>query len=170
VAIGEAVRYPDRSAQDAKLLTYTSAVLDNPLEVTGHPVVTLFVSSTASDGAFFVYLEDVDARGRVAHVTEGQLRALHRRLSNASPPYRQVVPYRTFTRRDASPLVAGEIAELVVDLLPTSFLFRAGHRIRIAVAGADSSHFAVLPGAPPTVRVHRSRLHASRIDLPVISR
>jgi uncharacterized protein len=168
VTIGEAVRYPDRNTQDAKLLTYTSVALDHPLEVTGHPVVTLFVTSTASDGTFFVYLEDVHARGHVAHVTEGQLRAINRRLSDAQSPYRQVVPYRTFERRDARPLVADEIAELTFDLLPTSYLFQPGHRIRIAISGADASHFAVLPGGPPILCVHRSRLHASRIDLPVI--
>jgi putative CocE/NonD family hydrolase len=168
VTLGAAVRYADRSAQDAKLLTYTSAALDHPLEVTGHPVVTLFVTSTASDGTFFVYLEDVDARGHVAYVTEGQLRAIDRRLSDAPSPYRQAVPYRTFKRSDVQPLVAGEIAELTFDLLPTSYLFQPGHRIRIAIAGADASHFAVLPGGPPIVRVYRSRLHGSRIDLPVI--
>jgi len=168
LTIGEAVRYPDRSAQDAKLLTYTSEALDHPLEVTGHPVITLFVTSTASDGTFFVYLEDVDARGHIAYVTEGQLRAIHRRLSDAPAPYRQTVPYRTFKRSDAQPLVPCGTAELTFDLLPTSYLFQPGHRIRIAIAGADASHFAILPGGPPIVRVYRSRLHASRIDLPVI--
>jgi putative CocE/NonD family hydrolase len=163
-----AVRYPDRHWQDAKLLVYTSPPLDRPLEVTGHPVVTLFVTSSAGDGTFFVYLEDVAAPGRIAYVTEGQLRAVHRRLSDALPPYRQVVPYRTFKRSDAQPLVPGEIAELVFDLLPTSYLFRRGHRLRVAIAGADASHFAILPGGPPALRVHRSRPHASRIDLPVV--
>lgn len=168
VGLGGHVRYPDRNAQDAKLLTYTSAPLARPLEVTGHPIVTLFVTSTASDGTFFVYLEDVDPRGHVSYVTEGQLRAIHRRLSDSPPPYRQTVPYRTFRRSDARPLVADEIAELTFDLLPTSYLFRPGHRIRVAIAGADAHHFAILPGGPPTVAVHRSRLHASRLDLPVM--
>ncbi|MBV9088794.1 MAG: CocE/NonD family hydrolase [Mycobacteriaceae bacterium] len=168
VTIGDAVRYPDRNDQDAKLLTYTSAKLVHALEVTGHPVIRLFVTSTATDGTFFIYLEDVDASGHVAYVTEGQLRAIHRQLSDSPPPYRQPVPYRTFKRADARPLVPGKTAELVFDLLPTSYLFQQGHRIRIAIAGVDASHFAVLPGGPPTVRVHRSRLHASRIDLPVV--
>jgi uncharacterized protein len=170
VGLDSEVRYPDRNAQDAKLLTYTSAPLDHPLEVTGHPVITLFVASTASDGTFFVYLEDVDARGHVAYITEGQLRAINRRLSDAPPAYRQAVPYRTFRRSDAQSLVAGEIAELTFDLLPTSYLFQPGHCVRIAIAGADASHFAVLPSGSPTVRVYRSRLHASRIDLPAVRR
>lgn len=170
VAIGQPVRYPERSTEDTKLLTYTSPVLTEPLEVTGHPLVTLFVSSTAGDGTFFVYLEDVDPRGAVCYVTEGELRALHRHLSTAAPPYRQTVPYRTFTRADAQPLVRGEIAELRFDLLPTSYLFEAGHRIRIAISGADASHFAVLPGGAPAVRLYRDRSHSSRVEMPVPAR
>jgi putative CocE/NonD family hydrolase len=170
VAIGAAVRYPDRGAQDARLLTYTSDALENAIEVTGHPVVRLFVTSSTDDGAVFVYLEDVDSHGRVAYVTEGQLRMIHRRLSAAPPTYRQVVPYRTFTRVAAQRLEPGEIAELTFDLLPTSYVFEAGHRIRIAVAGADASHFAVLPSGPSTLYAHRTTVHPSRLDLPVIER
>ena len=170
VTIGAAVRYPDRSEQDARLLTYTSDALDHSIEVTGHPVVRLFVTSTADDGTVFVYLEDVDSSGRVAYVTEGQLRILHRRLSAGPPAYRQVVPYRTFRRAAAQPLTPGEIAELIFDLLPTSYVFEAGHRIRIAVAGADASHFAVLPSGPSTLYMHRTTVHPSCIDLPVIER
>ncbi len=167
---GGPVDYPDRSADDRKLLTYTSAPLAADLEVTGHPMVTLFVSSSATDGQFFLYLEQVDEAGRVGYVTEGQLRALHRKLSDARPPYRLVVPYRTFLRRDARPLVPGQVATLTFDLLPTSVLFRKGHRLRVALAGADKDHFAVWPGDPPTLEVHRGAQYASSLDLPIVPR
>jgi uncharacterized protein len=168
VAIGVAVRYPDRRKQDSRLLTYTSAALEQPIEVTGHPIAHLFVSSIADDGTVFVYLEDVDSRGRVAYVTEGQLRICHRHLSDEPPAYQQPVPFRTFKRAAAQPLIAGEIAEMTFDLLPTSYVFDAGHRVRIAIAGADASHFAVLPSTRSTLRLHRCRRYPSRIDLPVI--
>jgi len=165
-----AVNYPDRREQDEKLLIYTSAPLDADTEVTGHPIVTLQVVSTEQDGEFFVYLEDVDPQGRVNYVTEGMLRAIHRKLSDREPPYRTPVPYRTFKREDALPLVPGEVAELTFDLLPVSYLFRKGHGMRVAIAGADADHFRILPGEPPTLQVHRSAAHASRIDLPVVPR
>ena len=57
---------------------------------------------------------------------------------------------------------------MTFDLLPTSYVFEVGHRVRIAVAGADASHFAVVPSGPSTLFMHRTRLHPSRIDLPVI--
>ncbi|HEV2763342.1 MAG TPA: CocE/NonD family hydrolase, partial [Pyrinomonadaceae bacterium] len=63
--LGGPVVYPDRAAEDARLLTYTSPPLAADTEITGHPVVTLHVTSTHRDGAFFVYLEEVDEAGRV---------------------------------------------------------------------------------------------------------
>jgi putative CocE/NonD family hydrolase len=168
--MGLPVFYADRALEDAKLLVYESPALDRNLEVTGHPVMTLYAASSADDGAFFVYLEDVAPDGSVTYVSEGVLRARHRKLATTPPPYRQVVPYRTFLRADARPLRPGQVAELVIDLLPTSYLFRQGHKLRIALAGADADHFAMLPeGEPPTWEVQRNRAHPSHILLPVVN-
>lgn len=164
------VRYFERSAQDARMLAYTGAPLPEDLEVTGHPLVTLFVASSAADGHFFAYLEDVDPRGDSTYVTEGMLRAQHRRLSQAQPPYPHLVPYRTMSERELAPLVPGEVAELTFDLLPTSYLFRRGHRIRLALAGADRDAFALLPATPPDWQVMRCAAHPSHLVLPVVTR
>jgi len=140
------------------------------VEITGYPVVTLYVSSTAADGAFYVYLEDVDEKGRVIYATEGQLRALHRRLSTECPPYNMFVPYHSFKREDGQPLVPGEIAEVVFGLLPTSVLIKKGHRLRVAIAGHDKDTFARVPAEGiPVIDVQRNSLYASHIDLPVVS-
>jgi hypothetical protein len=108
----------------------------------------------------------------VTYVTEGELRALDRKLATTPAPYRQVVPYRTLRRADARPLRPGEVTELVFDLLPTSYLFRAGHSIRIALAGADADHFSPVPEDlstnPPTWEVSRSLAHPSQVMLPVV--
>ncbi len=165
---GPPVVYPDRSTEDRKLLVYTSQPLSDDVEVTGHPVVTLFVTSTAADGVFFVYLEEVDETGQVHYVTEGALRALHRKESGEPPAYASIIPYHSYLQYDAMPLVPGGVAELSFDLLPTSYLFRKGRRIRVAIAGADIDHFPMIPANPPTLHIQRNRVHASRIDLPVI--
>ncbi len=163
------VRYLDREREDRRLCTYTTPPLDRDLEVTGHPLVTLYVSSPVTDGSFFVYLEDVDPQGHIAYVTEGELRALHRRLSDAPPPYVSPAPYRSYRRADGAPLVPHEVAELRFDLLPISYRFRRRHCIRIAVAGADRDHFAALFDQPVAVRMHRSSDHASHVALPVVA-
>jgi putative CocE/NonD family hydrolase len=165
------VVYPDRAQADEALLTYTSAPLDADLEVTGHPVVTLFLTSSHEDGAVFVYLEDVAPDGRVRYIGEGQLRLLHRKVSQEAPPFVTVGPYHSYKETDGAPMAPGEMAEVPFALHPTSVLFRAGHRIRIAIAGADRNTFARIPPKGTTIwTVQRSPARASHIVLPLIPR
>jgi uncharacterized protein len=162
------VRYADRVERDELLLSYTTSPLEADLEVTGHPVVSLHVASSATDGTFFAYLEEVTPEGEVRLITEGHLRALHRRIRDDAPLYKSPVPHRTFHQEDAEPLTPGEVVELTFDLLPTSYRFSKGHRIRVAIAGADRDHFELPPGPPPTLKVYRDPARPSRIVLPVV--
>jgi len=167
--LGGPVSYPDRAGEDRRLLTYTSPPLAEDTEITGYPVVTLHVASTHADGAFFVYLEDVDEAGKVTYLTEGQLRAIHRKLSKDAGPYATGAPHRTFEKKDAMPLTPGETAELKFALLPTSVLVKKGHRIRVAVAGHDKSVFARTPAeGTPVITVARNRRFASFVELPIV--
>ena len=139
------------------------------LEVTGQGVITLQAASTATDGNFIVYLEDVAPDGKVTYVTEGLLRALHRKLSTEPAPYKTTDPYRSYNRKDGMPLVPGEAATLTFQLLPTSVLFKAGHRIRVAIAGADKDTFLRLPAqGDVTITVSRGGSEPSFVDLPVV--
>jgi uncharacterized protein len=168
--LGGPVVYPDRAQEDGRLLTYTSEKLKDDVEITGYPVVSLQVSSTHSDGAFYVYLEEVDEAGKVTYITEGQLRAIHRKIST-DVPYQPAPAYHSFRRKDALPLKPGEIAELRFALLPISVLIKKGHRIRVAIAGHDKSVFARVPAeGTPTIRIARNRDHTSFIELPVVAR
>jgi uncharacterized protein len=165
------VIYRDRAQADERLLTYTSPPLAEDIELTGHPVVTLHASSTADDGAFYVYLEDVDEAGRVTYLTEGQIRAIHRRMSDRPTPLELFVPHHSFRKADALPLIPGEVAELSFGLLPVSVLVRKGHRLRVAIGGHDKDTFARIPEKEvPTIRVHRDRIHASHVEIPIIPR
>lgn len=103
-------------------------------------------------------------------MTEGMLRALHRKVSDAAPPYACVGPYHSCRREDAAALEPGQVATLHFDLLPTSYLFQSGHAIRVTLAGADKDNFAVPSYAPPTVKVHRSEIYPSHIILPRVDR
>jgi putative CocE/NonD family hydrolase len=161
--------YADRRAEDRKLLTYTSEPLSEDLEITGYPIVTLLISSTHTDGAFFVYLEDVDENGRVTYVTEGQLRALHRGVSDATPPYQMSIPYHSFEESDGELMTPGEITEITFGLHPTSVIIRAGHRIRVAIAGHDAALFARIPDmGDAVINVERNAIHSSMIELPIV--
>jgi putative CocE/NonD family hydrolase len=166
---GGDVVYGDRRAMDERLLTYTSAPFGEDREITGHPVITLFVRSTHEDGLFIAYLEDVAPDGRVTYVTEGQLRGIMRRISDQPPLYRKPGPHHSQLRTDALPLVPGEVAEISFELWATSVLIREGHRLRIAIAGADADTFARYPldGGTPTITIERNASYPSRVVLPM---
>ena len=165
---GGDVVYGDRREEDLRLLTFTSAPFERDREITGHPLITLFVRSTHEDGLFIAYLEDVAPDGRVTYITEGQLRAIMRRLSGEPPLYRKAGPHRSELRADAMPLVPGEVAELTFELWATSVLIRKGHSLRVAIAGADKDTFAHYPltGEVPTITVERNSAHPSHVVLP----
>ncbi len=159
--------YPDLTGRDARALTYTTLPLASSLEITGHPVAHLWITSTASDGDFFVYLEEVDVEGRAHYVTEGVLRASHRQT--VQPPFNNLgLPFHPGMVGFTSPLPGGVPVELAFDLLPTSTLFDAGNRIRITVTGVDLENYQT-PGLnpAPTVTIYHSPTYPSYVALPV---
>ncbi len=142
----------DQRLDDANCVAYTSAPLEEDVEVTGTPIARLFVSSTARVAYFRVKLIDVAPDGTAKLVRYGGVNATHRQ-SHVQP----------------APLVPGDIYDLEVPLKTMSYVFERGHRMRVSIAGADFQN--AWPVAEPGVHsIHRGGEHASHIVLPVIPR
>lgn len=117
-------------------LRFTSPVLASDTELTGHPLLQLWLASPQRDQHVFVYLEDLAPDGRVTVATEGRLKASLRAVQR--PPYDTLgLPWPRSLEADHQPLAAGEPVLLQFDLLPLSRVFRAGHRLRLVVSGHD---------------------------------
>ncbi|HET6183660.1 MAG TPA: CocE/NonD family hydrolase [Acetobacteraceae bacterium] len=160
--------YPDWGRTETALPHWRSEPLPQAAELAGHAVVTLWLSATEADAAVHVYLTEEEADGTLRYVTEGVLRALHRKLSEPPANYRACWPFRSFHRADAAMLVPGVPAELVFALLPTAWRFAKGSRIRLAIGGGDCDHYGQVPhGRPPIFTIHSGGAHASCIDLPL---
>ncbi|WFU06712.1 CocE/NonD family hydrolase (plasmid) [Rhizobium sp. CB3171] len=164
------VDYGDRREFDAARLAYTSEPLTHDLDITGHPVVELIITSTRDDGSFFVYLEAVRPDGVSCYLTEGQLRARHRKVWTASP-FKTLGPQQSYLECDAEPLTPGKPSTLAFTLLPMSALIPRGYSLRVCLAGSESTTFANVPadGEPPLLEIHRGP-DGCYIDLPVIER
>src|SRR5262249_43978247 len=128
---GDDVVYGDRSSADRRLLTYTSEPLAEDVEITGQPIVDLYLTSTHPDGTFAVNVEEVTPHRYVRSLTEGQLRGVHQKISAEKPPYRVIGPYHSFKRKDGSPLVPGEMTQITFELMPVSVVVRSGHQLRV---------------------------------------
>ncbi|HYA63625.1 MAG TPA: CocE/NonD family hydrolase, partial [Candidatus Sulfotelmatobacter sp.] len=166
---GGDVVYPDRADEDRKLLVYNSPPFETDVEITGSPVLSIEIASTTTDGAVHAYLEDVSPEGRVTYVDEGILRFMDRKeVDPKTLPYVPLGPAHSFLRKDAEPMTPGQPTRLRLALYPTSLLLRKGHRIRVAMAGADADVFQRYPAEGiPTWTVYRDAREASFIDLPV---
>jgi len=138
------------------------------VRITGHPVVSLWVSTTAADGDTFAYLEEVAPDGKSALRSHGRLRASHRKLGTAPYNYLGLPWHRSF-REDYQPMVPGVPAELTFDLLPTSTIVKNGWKLRLVVTGADPRQRTHLDLSPaPTVTLHTGGDKASYVDIPVV--
>ncbi|MFH8804248.1 CocE/NonD family hydrolase [Streptomyces sp. NPDC017936] len=158
--------YRPLTTNDAGALTYTTLPLEQAMEVTGHPIARIWVTSTYPDGDFFVYLQDVDPDGESHYVTEGVLRASHRALGTA--PYENLgLPYFPSTEDGCRELPEEPVA-LTVDLHPICHVFNPGHRLRVTVTGCDRDNAQTPVHHPsPVVQIHRRGPYASHVDLPV---
>ncbi len=145
-------------------LSFVTEPLPRDMEVTGHPIVNLWVSSEAKDLDVTAWLHDVAPDGKMrTYQMVGRLRASHRKIGKA--PYNNLgLPWHSFTTADAAPVPGGQAVELKFDMLPMSYIFFAGHRIRLNLTFSDPK------GGPggAEVRVHQSPTERSYIDLPVI--
>ncbi|TIP73074.1 MAG: hydrolase, partial [Mesorhizobium sp.] len=97
--------YVSWNGRDDRMLVYTSSPAVADVEITGHPEAVVWLSTTASDGAIFVYLEDVEPSGKRHYITEGVLRFLHRKVSESPDHDRTIGPYRTYHHQDITPVV-----------------------------------------------------------------
>ncbi len=170
----------DKTPYEAHGLAWTGAPLLVPTEVTGYPRVTFWAVLSSTDTDFVVELTDVGAhdeseRVQSLQVTRGYLNAM-----------------RYFSRSDPRALVPGQLYKFELELYPSSYVFRAGHRIRLTLQGAafdplvkpaalvlpsipgiDPAVLAVpqgpaLSSQPARVSIFQDAEHASFIDLPII--
>ena len=68
---------------------------------------------------------------------------------------------------DPQPLEPGAVETLTIDIDATGWRFEAGHRIRLAIAGADWPNVWPAP-EPATLDVHRGGPSPSLLHLPVV--
>lgn len=144
--------------------SFTSAPLAADTEVTGDAVADLWISSTTPDAHVFAYLEDVAPDGSVQQVTDARLKASLRQTMK--PAYENFgLPYHRAHREDAKPLQPGEAVQMRFAFLPISHLFKAGHRMRLSIAGADYRERNLKPVVPTPVL---TLLSTSSVTLPIV--
>jgi uncharacterized protein len=138
----------DQRADDDYSMCFDTEHLTNDFEILGHPRAELHVSGTAPVANWIVRLCDVAPDGTSTLVTKGILNGTHR-ISHINP----------------TPLVPGEIYEVVIKLKVVSWVFPKGHRIRFAVSNADFPNLWPSPYSM-TTSLYVDKEHESQFFLP----
>jgi putative CocE/NonD family hydrolase len=151
--------------------SFAGPALGADTEVTGSGVADLWISADAQDANLFAYLEDVAPDGTVRVVTEGRQKASLRATQDAPWKMPAGIPWHRSHAEDSKPLKPGEKVRIAFELMPASWLFKAGHRIQVTVTGADWRERARDQAAlAKTIRIHSDRAQPSSITLPVVRR
>jgi len=138
----------DMRPDDGASLVYDSAPVRERLEIAGFSGVELTVAASAPLANWTVRLEDVAPTGEVALVTGAVVNGTQIR-SRLAP--RQLVP--------------GQAERLTLDLHFTTWTYRPGHRIRLAVANAQFP--MIWPTPFPMVTTLRTGAEAA-LRLPLV--
>ncbi|AMO22674.1 CocE/NonD family hydrolase [Ramlibacter tataouinensis] len=150
------------------VLVFQTAPLQQDLEVTGDIEVVLHVSTNCPDTDFTAKLIDVYPpsadypQGYALNLTDGIIRARYRD-SWESPELLQ----------------PGAIYRVTVRMLPTSNLFKRGHRIRLDISSSNFPKFDVNPNTgeaearaqrtqPASNRIHMDSGSPSYVVLPIV--
>ncbi|GAA3578423.1 CocE/NonD family hydrolase [Amycolatopsis ultiminotia] len=150
----------DNSEVEARddVLVFTGEPLAADLDVIGEVAATVFVRTELGHADVYVRLCDVDSGGVSRNVTDGILRL----------------------RPDAPEVGADGVVRAEVELDPTAYRFRRGHRLRVQVAGGAFPRFArnhgtgdavasAVAGKPNRFEVFHDEARPSRITLPVFT-
>jgi uncharacterized protein len=116
-------------------LTWTSAPLDQDLDVVGDIELQLDAAATAADTAWIATLQDVGPSGACTDVTAGYLRASLREVDeSASRPGAPELRCRSF-----QPVPYGETVRYRIPLAPNARRFERGHSVRLFLTGDDQN-------------------------------
>jgi len=151
--------------KQSEVRTFTTEILDSPIEWTGRIRAELYLSSTAPDTDVIVRVSDVYPDGRSILIVD----------------YPQRVRYREGFDHEVL-MQPGEVVKVGFDVGWISQIFNKGHRIRVTVASTGSPLYEPNPqtGKPATLEfpvdavsatntIHHNRQHASKIIAPVLS-
>jgi putative CocE/NonD family hydrolase len=165
---GPLLQSPGKQADNAAIearpdvLTYTTEPLPARLDLVGPVSARVFVRTDREHADLFVRICDVDLKGVSRNITDGI-----RRLSPQTVPAPDVQPG------------ADGILAVDVELDPTAYRIRAGHRIRVQISGGAFPRFARNFGTPEPFaaatrarrcrfEIHHDSRHPASVLLPVL--
>lgn len=155
---------------------YTMDPVTEPTVLAGPSSVTLYSSSTGTDAAFQVWLDDVAPDGSVVNITGGSQLASQRTLDEAKTwrgPDGTIYGPEHVVRKDTEQLLTpGEVTKLEIKLRPTFHRLAPGHALRLRITSGTFPTTIPIPADLPRLlgtsqQIHRDATRPSSLVLPL---
>lgn len=126
------------------------------------------------DVQWVIEVNDVFKNGRAKNITSGWLAASHRPYDPANPTkidpgYTPFDPFYQNPDKNPSYIDEDTTYKYVVEIWPTTNVFKKGHRIRVSVSGSDLPH--LLPFATASENtIILDESHKAKLDFKVVNK
>jgi hypothetical protein len=157
-------------------LVYQTTTLADDLYLNGPIQADIWMSTTKTDAALSVRVDDVDALGVATPISTGLMSASHRAVDASRSRYVKGVmiqPWHPFTASAKLAVVPGQAMLVPVEVFPAAALIRKGHKLRIAISASNQA-----AGIWPTPQqananggvstILNDTAHPSSVVLPVV--
>ncbi|MBF6136574.1 CocE/NonD family hydrolase [Nocardia otitidiscaviarum] len=157
-------------------LKYTTDPVTEATMLAGPASVTLYASSTGTDAAFQVWLDDVAPDGTVVNITGGSQLASQRTLNEdktwRGPDGTIYAPEHVLTKETEQLLVPGEVTRMEIKLRPAFHRLEPGHALRLRITSGTFPSTIPIPTDLPRLlgtsqQIHRDAVRPSSLVLPL---
>ncbi|MEV6337612.1 CocE/NonD family hydrolase [Nocardia vinacea] len=155
---------------------YTMDPVTEPTVLAGPGSVALYASSSSTDAAFQVWLDDIAPDGSVVNITGGSQLASQRTLEENKTwrtPDGTVYGPEHVVRKDTEQLLTpGEVTKLDIKLRPTFYRLAPGHALRLRITSGTFPTTMPIPTDLPRLlgssqQIHRDATAPSSVVLPL---
>ena len=157
-------------------INYETAPMRADYYLNGPMQANVWISSTVTEAAVSVRVDDVAPDGTARPISNGLLSAAYRAVDRERSRYidgEMIQPWHPFTVESRLPVVPGEAMELPVEIFPAAALVRAGHRLRISISASNQAQGiwpypsqALANGGVTTI--YADAAHPSNVVLPAV--
>ena len=125
-----------------KALIYQTAPLAADMYINGPMQADIWMSTTRTEAALAVRIDDVDVWGNATPISTGLQSASHRAVDPSRSRYINgvmVQPWHPFTAAARQAVVPGQAMLVPVEVFPAAVLVRKGHKLRIAISASNQA-------------------------------
>lgn len=157
-------------------INYETAVMTSDYYVNGPIQADIWMSSTVTEAALSIRVDDIQPDGTALPLTNGLMAASQRAVDTSRSRYlrgEMIQPWHPFTAAATLPVSPGEIIKVPVEIFPVAALIRTGHKLRISISASNQSQG--IWSTPAQVKanggistIYSDSNHLSSVVLPVV--